>query len=133
MENKIVAKYFVYLLKSEVSNRTYIGYTNDIFNRLNVHNGLPGRGKGAKKTRVGRPWRVVMFVSFEYERTAMQYEFCVQRTKRFKRGTGVANKMKVMKGLLSQERICSTAPLTSELKRVLFFSNEDARNLWNSI
>ena len=133
MENRIVAKYFVYLLKSEVSNRTYIGYTNDITNRVKVHNGLPGRGKGAKRTRTHRPWKVVMFVSFEHERTAMQYEFCVQRTRRFKRGTGVANKMKVMKGLLSQERICSTAPLTSELKRVLFFSNDEARSLWNSI
>ena len=133
MENRIVAKYFVYLLKSEVSNRTYVGYTNDISNRVRVHNGLPGRGKGAKKTMVGRPWKVAMFVSFEHERTAMQYEFCVQRTKKVRRGTGVANKMKVMKFLLSQERICSIAPLTSELKRVLFFSNDDARNLWNSI
>ena len=130
---RIVAKYFVYLLKSEVSNRTYIGYTNDIFNRINVHNGLKGRGKGAKRTRTHRPWKVVMFISFEHERTAMQYEFCVQRTKKVRRSTGVANKMKVMKFLLSQERICSTAPLNSELKRVLFFSNNEARNLWNSI
>ena len=131
MENRIIAKYFVYLLKSEVSNRTYVGYTVDIFRRVEQHNGL--RKGGAKRTRVGRPWRVVMFVSFEFERTAMQYEFCVHKTRRFKRGTGIANKMKVMKGLLSQERICSTAPLTSELKRVLFFSNDEARNLWNSI
>jgi predicted GIY-YIG superfamily endonuclease len=133
MENRIVAKYFVYLLKSEVSNRTYIGYTNDIANRLAVHNGLPGRGKGAKRTKYFRPWKIVMFVSFEYERTAMQYEFCVQRIKKIRRTSGIANKMKIMKFLLSQERICSTAPLNSELKRVLFFSNDEARNLWNSL
>ena len=127
----IIAKYFVYLLKSTVSNRTYIGYTVDVIQRLRRHNGeLSG---GARRTRTHRPWKVVMFVSFEFERTAMQYEFCVQRTKKYKRGTGIANKMKVMKGLLSQERICSTAPLTSELKTVLFFSNDEARNLWNSI
>lgn len=127
----IKTKYFVYLLKSTVSNRTYVGYTVDIIQRLRRHNGeLSG---GAKKTKVGRPWKVVMFVSFEFERTAMQFEFCVHKTRKFKRGTGVANKMKVMKGLLSQERICSTAPLNSELKRVLFFSNDATRDLWNSI
>ena len=127
----VVAKYFVYLLKSEVSNRTYIGYTVDVSRRLFQHNGkLAG---GAKKTKQKRPWRVVMFVSFEFERTAMQYEFCVQRTKKYRRGTGITNKMKVMKALLSQERICSTAPLNSELKRVLFFSNDESRNLWNSL
>ena len=127
----VVAKYFVYLLKSEVSNRTYIGYTVDVSRRLLQHNGkLVG---GAKKTSTKRPWRVVMYVSFEFERTAMQFEFCAQRTKKYRRGTGIANKMKVMKALLSQERICSTAPLTSELKRVLFFSNDESRNLWNSL
>ena len=131
MENRIVAKYFVYLLKSEVSNRTYVGYTIDVQQRLRRHNGeLSG---GARRTRIARPWKVVMFVSFEHERTAMQYEFCIHKTRKFKRGTGVANKMKVMKGLLSQERICSTAPLTSELKRVLFFGKDEARRLWNSI
>ena len=128
---RIVAKYFVYLLKSEVSNRTYIGYTIDVQQRLRRHNGeLSG---GARRTRNSRPWKVVMFVSFEHERTAMQYEFCVQRSKKIRRTSGITNKMKIMKLLLSQERICSTAPLNSELKRVLFFSNDEVRNLWNSI
>ena len=131
MENKIVAKYFVYLLKSEVSNRTYIGYTIDVQQRLRRHNGeLSG---GARRTTNSRPWKVVMFVSFEHERTAMQYEFCVQRSKKIRRTSGITNKMKIMKLLLSQERICSTAPSNSELKRVLFFSTDEARNLWNSI
>ena len=131
MENRIVAKYFVYLLKSEVSNRTYVGYTVDVQQRMRRHNGeLSG---GARRTRIARPWKVVMFVSFEFERTAMQYEFCVQRSKKIRRTSGITNKMKIMKLLLSQERICSTAPLNSELKRVLFFSNDEVRNLWNSI
>jgi len=127
----IKAKYFVYLLKSTVSNRTYVGYTVDTIRRLNQHNGL--LCGGAKKTSKFRPWKIVMFVSFEFERTAMQYEFCVHKTKKYKRSSGIANKMKVMKSLLSQERICSTAPLNSELKRILFFSNEEYKNLWNSI
>jgi predicted GIY-YIG superfamily endonuclease len=127
----IKAKYFVYLLKSTVSNRTYVGYTVNIKTRIRKHNGeIVG---GAKKTRFHRPWKVVLYVSFEFERTAMQYEFCIHHTKKFKRATGVANKMKVMKSLLSQERICSTAPLNSELKRVIFFSDEPSYKLCNSI
>ena len=127
----IKAKYFVYLLKSEVSNRTYIGYTIDIKKRLEQHNGL--RSGGAKRTRDFRPWKVVLYVSFEFERTAMQYEFCIQHTKKIRRTSGIANKIKIMKSLLSQEKICSTAPLNCELKRVIFFMNEEAMNLWNSI
>ena len=127
----IKCKYFVYLLKSTVSNRTYVGYTIDIKQRLRRHNGeISG---GAKKTRVGRPWKVVLYVSgFGYERTALQYEFCVQKTRRYKQGAGIANKMRVMKSLLSQERICSTAPLTSEFKKIIFFSDDASRVLWNS-
>ncbi len=128
----IKAKYFVYLLKSEVSNCTYIGYTIDIFRRLKQHNGIIATG-GAKKTRKNRPWKVVMYVSFEFERTAMQYEFCLHHTKRYRRTSGVLNKMKIMKALLQQERICSTAPLNSELSRIIFFSDEETKNLWNSI
>ena len=128
----IKAKYFVYLLKSEVSNCTYIGYTIDITRRLKQHNGIIATG-GAKRTRTHRPWKVVMYVSFEFERTAMQYEFCLHHTKKFRRTSGVLNKMKIMKALLQQERICSTAPLNSELSRIIFFSDEATRNLWNSI
>ncbi len=127
----IKAKYFVYLLKSEVSNCTYIGYTVDIAHRIRAHNGII-KG-GAKRTRTSRPWKIVMYVSFEFERTAMQYEFCLHHTKRYRRTSGVLNKMKIMKALLQQERICSTAPLNSELSRIIFFSDEETKNLWNSI
>lgn len=125
------AKYFVYLLKSEVSNRTYVGYTVNVNHRLRQHNGLISGG--AKRTRKSRPWKVVLYVSFEFERTAMQYEFCIQHTKKFKRTSGVLNKMKIMKSLLSQEKICSTAPLNKELKRIIFFSDENVLKMWNSI
>ena len=35
----IKCKYYVYLLKSTVSNRTYVGYTVNIKRRLRQHNG----------------------------------------------------------------------------------------------
>ena len=39
----IKCKYYVYLLKSEVCNRCYVGYTVDISKRLKRHNGLKNK------------------------------------------------------------------------------------------
>ena len=127
----IKCKYYVYLLKSTVSNRTYIGYTVNIKRRLKQQNGqLSG---GAMRTKRGRPWKIVLFVSgFEFERTALQYEFCIQHTKKYKRTSGIGNKIKIMKALLNQERICKTAPLTKDMKLIIFFHDLNAYNLWNS-
>lgn len=125
--------YCVYLLKSETSNKTYIGYTVDIVRRIMQHNGIIKHG-GAKRTRLHRPWSIVLYVSgFPYERTAMQYEFCIQHIKKYKRTSGIVNKMKIMKALLKQERICSTAIPNSDFKRIIFFSNQKYLDMWNSI
>jgi predicted GIY-YIG superfamily endonuclease len=103
----------------------------DINRRIKQHNGIL-KG-GAKKTQKGRPWKLILFVSgFEFERTALQYEFCIQRTKKYKRTSGIKNKIKIMKALLKQEKICSTAPLNSEMNLIVFFSYEKYRDLWNS-
>lgn len=48
--------WFVYVLVSLTSDRTYVGVTNDLRRRLDQHNGrAPG---GAKATRAHRPWRI---------------------------------------------------------------------------
>ena len=128
----IQCKYYVYLLKSTVSNRTYVGYTVDIKRRLRQHNGLIVGG--AKRTRHGRPWKVVLWVSgFPFERTALQYEFCIQKTKKYKRTSGIANKIYIMKSLLRQDKICSTAPDNSDLRLIVYFANEKYREMWNSV
>ena len=50
-------EWFVYVLASSKLTRTYVGCTVDINRRLRQHNGeLKG---GARRTRAGRPWRVV--------------------------------------------------------------------------
>ena len=47
--------FYVYMLKAEQKKTlTYVGYTNDLSNRLKMHN----NGKGAKFTR-GRKWQLV--------------------------------------------------------------------------
>ena len=130
----ITCKYFVYLLKSEVSNRFYVGYTKNVRQRLRKHNGeIVG---GAKKTRKHRPWKIVMYISgFLYERTALQYEFMIQHPpKRLrKKGGGIEKYMSIMKELLKQEKICSTAPINSELNLILFFTSQKYYDVWKKI
>lgn len=48
--------WFVYVLVSGSSRRTYVGVTKNVDRRLEQHNGL--RSGGAKATRPWRPWRV---------------------------------------------------------------------------
>jgi putative endonuclease len=54
--------YYVYLIVSKNKKRTisYIGYTNNLENRLNLHN----KSKGAKFTK-GRKWKLVYYKSYD--------------------------------------------------------------------
>jgi predicted GIY-YIG superfamily endonuclease len=53
-DDRIVARWTVYVLVSRDRRRTYVGITNDLPRRLSQHNGeQPG---GAKSTRAVRPW-----------------------------------------------------------------------------
>ena len=99
---------------------------------MEQHNGL--KSGGAKKTIKNRPWKLILYVSgFPYERTAMQYEFCIQRTKKYKRTSGIANKIYLMKAFLNQDKICSTAPLNSGFKTMIVFSEKKFYEMWNSL
>jgi putative endonuclease len=51
--------YNVYVLKSEVVNRVYIGITDNLERRLKEHN----KGK-TKSTRFFRPWRILFTESY---------------------------------------------------------------------
>ena len=48
--------YYVYLIVSKVKKKTisYVGYTNNINNRIKLHN----NGKGAKFTK-GKKWKLI--------------------------------------------------------------------------
>jgi putative endonuclease len=46
--------YFLYILKSEVSDSSYVGHTSDLAKRILEHNS----GKSLS-TRRKRPWRIV--------------------------------------------------------------------------
>jgi predicted GIY-YIG superfamily endonuclease len=60
----------VYLLRSIARpERYYIGVTSDVARRLDVHN-----SGGSRHTMMDRPWRLVSFVEFEDEATAIRFE-----------------------------------------------------------
>ena len=68
----------VYVLRSEVLARTYVGIALDCEERLAQHNGAkPG---GAKSTRQGRPWRIAReFGPFADRSEAQRVESQVKR------------------------------------------------------
>ena len=64
--------YFVYLLVSKNKNRTisYVGYTNNIKKRLELHNS----SKGAKFTR-GRKWFLICKKKYKSKNLALKDEY----------------------------------------------------------
>ena len=55
---------------------TYVGYTNDLTKRLNLHNS----GKGAKFTR-GKKWIIIFKKKFISKSKAMSYEYLLKNDK----------------------------------------------------
>ena len=69
--------YFVYLIVSCLKNNkkiSYVGYTNNIKKRLNLHNS----GKGAKFTR-GKNWKLVYYEKYDSKSDAMKAEFKLKK------------------------------------------------------
>lgn len=62
--------YYVYLLRSKInSEKTYIGYTTDLQERLQSHN----LGKSLH-TADFRPWQLVAYISFNDKLKAVEFE-----------------------------------------------------------
>ena len=68
--------YFVYLLVSKNKNRTisYVGYTNNIKKRINLHN----TSKGAKFTK-GRNWTLIYKKCYKTKSLAMKNEYLLKK------------------------------------------------------
>ena len=73
--------YFVYVLKNKKKTRltTYVGYTNNLKKRLNLHN----NGKGAKFTR-GRSWKIIYTEKFSTKEEAMSREYYIKKDKKLR-------------------------------------------------
>jgi len=57
-------------------NKTYVGYTNNIKQRLNKHNS----NKGAKATK-GRNWIIIYKKKFSNKSDAMSFEYNLKRNR----------------------------------------------------
>ena len=71
--------YFVYIIKTikGKSNKTYVGYTNDIEKRLKTHN----LNKGAKSTK-GHKWKVIYKKKFLKKSDALKYEYEIKKNRK---------------------------------------------------
>ena len=66
--------YFVYMLKSLGKDPvTYVGYTNDLKKRINLHN----NNKGAKFTR-GRKWKLIYKEKLNSKKEAISREYYIK-------------------------------------------------------
>jgi putative endonuclease len=69
--------FYVYMLKSKsIKPVTYIGYTNDLKKRINLHN----TGKGAKFTR-GRLWVLIYKEKFKSKKEAISREYYIKKNR----------------------------------------------------
>ena len=69
--------FYVYLLKSiEKKPVTYVGYTNNLSNRIKLHNS----GKGAKFTR-GRKWRLIYKEKLTSKNKAISREYYIKKNR----------------------------------------------------
>ena len=69
--------FYVYMLISEGNKPiSYVGYTNNLKNRIRLHNS----GKGAKFTR-GRKWKLIYKEKFRSKNKAISREYYIKNNK----------------------------------------------------
>ena len=73
--------YFVYVISTNTNSKlvTYVGYTNNLKKRLNLHN----KGKGAKFTR-GRRWKVIYSEKYATKSEAKTREYYIKKNREFR-------------------------------------------------
>ena len=73
--------YFVYLIGTTKKLKliSYVGYTNNIQKRLNLHN----KGKGAKFTR-GRKWKIIYKEMFKSKSKAISREYYIKNNRKLR-------------------------------------------------
>ena len=73
--------YFVYLIGSYKNSKltTYVGYTNNLKKRINLHN----EGKGAKFTK-GRTWKLIYCEKYRSRKEAINREYYIKKNRKFR-------------------------------------------------
>tara|TARA_Y100000590_G_scaffold126875_1_gene145064 strand:- start:9079 stop:9330 length:252 start_codon:yes stop_codon:yes gene_type:complete len=73
--------YYVYVLRNanKDNNITYVGYTNNLKRRLQLHNA----GKGAKFTR-GRRWKIIYTEKYSTKNEAKSREYYIKKNRKLR-------------------------------------------------
>jgi putative endonuclease len=62
--------HYIYLIRSKInSEKTYIGYTTDVNERLEKHN-----SGGSVHTANFRPWQLISYIAFDTKEKALSFE-----------------------------------------------------------
>ena len=74
-------RFFVYMIACKNKSKliTYVGYTNNLKNRLYLHNS----GKGAKFTR-GRKWKLIYKEKFLTKEEAISREYYIKKNRKLR-------------------------------------------------
>ena len=73
--------FYVYMLISKRAKPvSYVGYTNNLKNRIKLHNS----GKGAKFTR-GRKWKLIYKEKFKSKSKAISREYYIKNNKQLRK------------------------------------------------
>ena len=77
-----MVKYYVYVIGSYKKSTltTYVGYTKNLKERINLHN----RGKGAKFTR-GRKWKMIYKEKYLTKGEAISREYYIKKNRKFRK------------------------------------------------
>lgn len=124
--------HLVYLIASDTTNRTYIGYTTSMKKRLRQHNGeLVG---GAKATKYGRPWRVVCWIEgFTDKKTALKFEWrCHHPFKKYKMRP-TYRRFYNFYDIFQKGRTSSKGPLLDDLSLKMVFLEKEWLEYWMSL
>jgi putative endonuclease len=78
----VLEKFFVYMIANSSNKKivTYVGWTNNLKKRLQLHNS----GKGAKFTR-GRKWILIFKKEMLSKKNAMQFEYKLKKDRKIRK------------------------------------------------
>ena len=73
--------FFVYVIsnKKKLKLTTYVGYTNNLKKRLDLHN----KGKGEKFTR-GRIWKLIYYEKYKTKKEAISRECYIKKNRKLR-------------------------------------------------
>ena len=73
--------YFVYLIGCYKHDKliTYVGYTNNLTKRINLHN----EGRGARFTK-GRKWKIMYYEKYKTKREALLREIYLKKNRKLR-------------------------------------------------